>query len=555
MIDKIKRRHFFWWLLLFLLVLPTFIGLFKSGYFPMHDDISAMRLLEMDKCVKDGQIPCRWVPDMGFGYGYPQFNYYAPLPYYIMEVFHLGGLGYLDSVKAGFILSFVLSGVGMYLLGRTLWGRSGGFISALFYAYLPYRAVDVFVRGAVGELYAYAFLPFIFWACKKTLEGDKYARLVLALSTAALLTSHNIISMIILPFLAGWIIFILISQKLHLLPDLKKRILDLTAGFVWGFGLAAFFILPAFFERNLVHIETLTGGYFNYFAHFVSVGQLLFSTYWGYGVSEAGPWDEASFTIGLFHWLIPLLAVVIAYVLKIRRKIPLLLFWIVCGFTAAFMAHSRSAFIWKGLPLATFIQFPWRFLLLSGFFFSIAAGAIALFFPKGVRKIPYLLSLSIVLILFYAPIFTPSKWTKITDSEKFSGDSWRRQQTMSLFDYLPIDVKKGPLDAAPENPLLVTGQGKVINWQKGTNWQKGKVRIDTKARIELPIYFFPGWGVTVNGTAQKLTYENELALIMVDLEPGEYDLEARLKNTPVRLVGNIITLLGLFAIPIYLKRK
>src|SRR3989344_8578643 len=159
MIEKLKKIIFSPIVLALIVAVPAFMALFKPGYFPMHDDISGIRLLEIDKCLKDGQIPCRWVPDMGYGYGYPQFNYYAPLPYYIMEVFHLTGLGYLDSVKAGFVLSFVLSGVGMYLLGKSLWGRAGGFISALFYSYLPYRAVDLFVRGAVGELYGFAFLP------------------------------------------------------------------------------------------------------------------------------------------------------------------------------------------------------------------------------------------------------------------------------------------------------------------------------------------------------------------------------------------------------------
>jgi len=555
MINKIKKIIFSWWFLVLILTLPTFVGLFKSGYFPMHDDISAMRLLEMDKCFADGQIPCRWVPDMGFGYGYPQFNYYAPLPYYIMEVFHLGGLGYLDSVKAGFILSFVLSGVGMYLLGKSLWGKSGGFVSALFYAYLPYRAVDAFVRGAVGELYAFAILPFVFLVCKNTLNGDKKAKLLLALSTAALLTSHNITSMIILPFLIGWIVFIIVNQKLRLLPDFRKRIIDLIVGFIWGFGLSAFFTLPAFFERNLVHIETLTGGYFNYLAHFVSLGQLLFSNYWGYGTSEAGPWDEASFTIGLFHWGTALLAVIVAYILKSRKKIPLVLFWIVCGIVSAFMAHSRSTFIWKALPFTSFIQFPWRFLLLSGFFFSTAVGAISLFFPKGAKKMLYVSLISIVLILFYAGIFKPSKWIKITDAEKFSGDSWQRQQTVSIFDYLPIDVTEGPKAAAPESPLVLSGQGEVANWQKGTNWQKGKIKVYEKARVELPVYYFPGWGVTANNIAQKINYENKLALISVDLEQGEYEMEARLKNTPIKTAGNMITLIMLMAIPIYLKRR
>ena len=57
--------------------------------FKHHDDVSIIRLYEMDRCFKDGQIPCRWVPDLGNLYGYPLFNYYAPLPYYFGWLIYL----------------------------------------------------------------------------------------------------------------------------------------------------------------------------------------------------------------------------------------------------------------------------------------------------------------------------------------------------------------------------------------------------------------------------------------------------------------------------------
>ena len=555
MIEKIKRALFSPLTIVLILVIPTFMALLRPGYFPMHDDISAMRLLEMDKCVKDGQIPCRWVPDMGYGYGYPQFNYYAPLPYYIMEVFHLGGLGFLDSVKAGFVLSLILSALGMYLLGKSLWGRAGGFVSALFYSYLPYRAVDMYVRGAVGELYGFAFLPFIFWSSKKILEGDKKARFIFALSLAALFTSHNITSMIFLPFLLGWTVFLIIDQKLRPLPDFKKRVLNLAASFAWGLGLSAFFTLPAFFERNLVHINSLIGGYFDYMAHFVSFGQLLFSSYWGYGTSEAGPWDEASFAIGIFHWAVPLMVFILALALKAKRKIPSLLFWIVSGVVALFMAHGRSTVIWNALPFAAFIQFPWRFLLLSGFFFSTAAGAISLFFPKGVRSLLYASAISFIVVLFYAGIFRPVKWLDLSDEQKFSGEAWRLQQTLSIFDYLPIDVQKGPIYPAPDMPQIVWGNAEIIDWDKGTDWQKGKVKVFEKTRIMLPIYYFPNWEVRLGDKKLDVFHEGELALVNVDIEAGEGELEARLKDTPIRTAANVVSIFALFLIPFYLKKK
>ena len=72
----------------FVLTLSLLWPLLMAPFFSHHDDVQVIRLYEMDKCIKDGQIPCRWVPDLGGLYGYPIFNYYAPLPYYFGELFY-----------------------------------------------------------------------------------------------------------------------------------------------------------------------------------------------------------------------------------------------------------------------------------------------------------------------------------------------------------------------------------------------------------------------------------------------------------------------------------
>jgi uncharacterized membrane protein len=98
----------------------------------MHDDLQMMRQLEMEKCFLDGQIPCRWVPDMGYGYGFPLFNFYPPLPYLVGEVFRLMQFSFVNTVKLTFALSFILSGLTMYFLAKEFFGRWGGVVSSIF---------------------------------------------------------------------------------------------------------------------------------------------------------------------------------------------------------------------------------------------------------------------------------------------------------------------------------------------------------------------------------------------------------------------------------------
>lgn len=237
-----RGKNWLWVFLVLILSFFSFKSLLRPGYFPMHDDMQAMRVLQMDKCIKDGQIPCRWVPDMGYGYGYPQFIFYSPLPYYVMEGFHLLGFSFLDSVKAGFALSFVLSGLTMFLLGKALWGNLGGFISAIFYIYAPYRASDAFSRGAVGEFWALVFLPLIAWSILELIKKEKICYLIfLAFSIAGLLITHNLTVIAFAPVAVLWGIFLLwYNNKWQLFTKL-------FLGSLWGGWFGIVFCFTTFF--------------------------------------------------------------------------------------------------------------------------------------------------------------------------------------------------------------------------------------------------------------------------------------------------------------------
>src|SRR5258708_28332007 len=138
-------------IIIFLLSIPTFAKMVRPGIYSMQD-FHYFRLFEFDKCIKALQIPCRWAPDAGLSYGEPLFNFYTQVPYAVGEIIHLIGFQLVDSLKITFILSLILSGISMFFLSRQIWkSELGGFFSALFYIYAPYRAVDVWVRLALPE--------------------------------------------------------------------------------------------------------------------------------------------------------------------------------------------------------------------------------------------------------------------------------------------------------------------------------------------------------------------------------------------------------------------
>jgi len=544
----VKKIKSFWWIIfLVLIAFPTFWRLLGPGYFPMHDDLQVGRLYQMDLCWRDGQIPCRWVPDMGYGYGYPLFNYYPPLPYYVGEIFHLLGFSYINTVKLLFILGLIFSGLFAYLLGKELWGKYGGWVVGIFYLYAPYHAVDVYVRGALNEFWGLVFFPAVFWAMLKLIKEKKNFWVgVLAFFYGLLLLSHNLMAFFITPALAIWGIFLVWYFKKP-----WRNLLKLFLGGLWGVGLAAFFVLPVIFERKFVHIETMFIGYFNYLAHFATVKQLFFSRFWGYGPSVWGPQDGMAFPLGQLHWFFPTIFLILFTILFIKKRINLRLYFLFAFYYllflgAAFLSHQRSSFIWERISFLANMQFPWRFVGLSSFFVSVLSGSIFFLIKNKKQSLVLTLILSLLVFVFNFSFFRPEKILKITDQEKlFSAQGWHKLQTDAIFDYLPIYAPQPPAGPAPLKPWFAKGEGgEIKNFQKGTNWEKFELNVKGESIIKLPLYDFPGWQVLVNGQPVEINHENDLGLISFHLGAGSYQVEAKLKNTPIRQLSNLISLIS-----------
>jgi len=185
------------------------------------------------------------------------FAFYPPLPYYPVELLHLLGLSFFASIKLSFLLAFLLSGLFMYSLVRDLFGRLAGLVAAVFYVYAPYHSVDVYVRGALNEAWGMVWFPLILLYAKRiiapsnpTATTRKRNLIFLALSYAALLLSHNVMTLIFTPILALWSLYWIATTR-HWL-----RLKPLLIAGLWGVGLAAFFFLPVVLEKRFVHVET-----------------------------------------------------------------------------------------------------------------------------------------------------------------------------------------------------------------------------------------------------------------------------------------------------------
>lgn len=543
-------------ILLLLILIPAFKDLLAPGFFPMHDDLQVFRLYQLDKCVHDGQIPCRWVPDAGFGYGYPLMEFYPPMPYYPMELLKLLGLGFFLPVKIMFALAFIFSGLGMYYLAKQFFGKWGGLLSAVLYVYAPYHSVDIYVRGALNEAWGMVWFPFVLLYLYRliTQKNHRTDTILLSLSLALQLTSHNVMTLVFAPSAIVWAIFWMGRQW-----DLRP-IKNLLISGLLGVGLASFFFLPVILEQKYVHVDSMTIGYFNFLAHFADLHQLFLSRFWGYGGSTWGPEDGMSFSVGQIQWIGAILASVIA-LFRIKKNPTvglMILLTTFFGFVYAFLCHGKSTPIWQHLALLQFAQFPWRLVALVVFFFSFSSGYLVhLHLPRLLK--PFFFVIAIVGIIYWnIPFFHVDRHIRITLEEKLAGFQWENQVTGGIFDYLPRSAPQPPGDPAFTLPQYIKGQGGILDFRSGSNWFKFNVNVSSSsAQIMLPLYTFPGLVTKVDGQKVTTTPDPFLGRVQIQLSQGIHFVDVRIGYTKIRLMADLVTLLslGLLITLIYDARK
>lgn len=512
-----------------MLLIPTFGLMLKSGIYTMHD-FHVFRQQQFEKCLNETKsFPCRWAPDAGMGYGEPVFNFYGQFPYWFGEVFRLFRLSVLDSVKANFILTIIASSLAMYFLARKFWSNNGALVSALFYAYAPYRAVDVWVRGALNESLAFVFFPLILLFIKEFVETNKNKYLFwLILSLAGLTLTHNLSLLIFAPFAVLWTLFWWwqSNKSVH-------KIYDLTSAGLASVLLSAFYLIPVIFESSLVTLNQTTSGYYDFHLHYATLKQLFLSTFWGFGGSTWGPNDTMSFAVGHMHWVVVVFIFTTLCISLLRRREMkergTIIFTILLGLGAIFLTHGKSDFIWNLVKPMAYIQFPWRFLTMSTLFLSLSVGAIIKLFPRII--IPFLLCL---LLLLNSGVFRPDIWRSISDREQFSGKLWDEERSSALSDFWPKGAKL-PNKFAPNKPEVI-------------------LNTDLYTKTRFPVVYFPGWTARAGNKAVPVFPSGELGLVTVRA-PINANIKLSFEDTPVRKVGNIVSLITLLGLLVWIWKK
>ncbi|MBN1318425.1 MAG: hypothetical protein JXA42_23295, partial [Anaerolineales bacterium] len=451
---RILRRPVPQFILIFLFAVPLLWPILRGQSFCTHDgSLHIYRLAALRDAIEQGLWFSRWTPGLVFGYGFPFFNFRELLSYYVPEILHLLGLAIPTALNLVYGAGLVLSGWGAFLLGCDIWNdEKAGLVSALAYMAAPYQLLDIYVRGNLPESMALALLPWILWLFRQlVLSPGRLGFFAAAISVTTMLLTHNISSLLFIPILALYLVFLLILQRTQNRP---LRWTLVVVALIAGILLAAFGWLPAIAERGSVQLyltHSSRGNDFHY--NTVSLAELF---------SPPNPSDPGLLNpplrvqIGLPQFALGLAGLLGWFFFRDRSKRWHVAFLALLTIGLILLALPVTTPLWEILPLIRFVQFPWRLVGRAALPLALLAGAPFAFLPRRLSLSTLSLAIAVTVISAFPWLYPAScslpDYPTIADVMNFERSSGLTGVD-PLGAYLPRWVEERPSGSPMEASL------------------------------------------------------------------------------------------------------
>ena len=530
--------------------------LFQPHFFASSDGLFHLyRLMEYDVILRQGVLYPRWAYDFYLGLGTPLFNYYAPLTYYLAEIPHLLGLGYIDSLKVFTALAFAASGLGAYLYARTLLSPISSLLAAAMYMYVPYHIVNLYYRADLAEYASYAWFPLILWSLSRLIERKRPIYLFLgSLFFGALILTHNLSAFLFAGFLVIYAVAALLRQHDWRRPRWNSLLADVgrLAGLAaLAAGLTAFFWGPALLEKPLLTFDRLLAQ-FNYHEHFPTLDLLLPS--WllhRYGIVFRGS-EVYGYKLGMLQVVFLLLGLVLLVLTRRRLRAGLRVEMAASLLVTAlslFLMLPISEWVWEKVPLLSLTQFPWRFLAWIALPSALMVGAAAEALSARLRPLAALGLAPLIVVASVAnvlPVLSDVREADVTPRGSMAFEMTTGSiGTAAAAEYLPTWAKERlhttPLSleatlgegAASDSPWLSPGM-EVRETERRPYGSVYQVRAQQEGDLVLGAVYFPGWQASVDGQPVSIAPSDPYGLIKLHVAAGDHRVETRFGETRLR---------------------
>ncbi len=550
--NSYLRRAARWaWLALPLLALPL-IWPFLTRGLPQSADgaLHLLRLVVLDSHVAAGVLYPRWIPELFLGFGYPVFNFYGPVSYYLAEALHLLGLGHSFALVGAFVVLILVAGLGMFLLARDVAAGSAhpgrgvtvaALVAATAYMATPYLLTNAYLRGALGEVGAQALLPWIFWSFRRLAVDPRPARFVLpaALSLGGLAATHNITLLFLPPVLLIYLL-VMTWPRPFAWRSLARNLAWPVAGGLAALGVSAFFWLPLLVERQ----------YLSNVAFDIAATYVLENIWTWQNFLDLNLRFDYTLSIPFQLGLVQLVLGVAGWSLWPRRDREWW-FWGATALVAGLGISQLAAPLWLGSDLLLIAQFPWRLLTIVSLPLALFAGGALLRIRQPAPR--WAATVALLALILWAnrvdgdllkPLIADNRNLDLPQVTQFELDT-AAYGTSSASEFMPrwaadgLFAPRPPQPAAP--PALSPGLALAMV-EAGPLALRAQVTATAPTTLELTTFYFPGWTATLDGAAIPTHPSPDRGLLTVDLPPGAHQLAVFWQGTPVQLWGAWVSL-------------
>ena len=229
-------------------ILMTFVCLFSffdTKIVVSHDlTFHLNRFIGLANAFEEGQILPKIYPYANYSFGYATPLFYCDLFLYPFGILYHFGLSAVWCYKLCVLFYTALGNIFVYLIiKKETNDRKLSLLAAFLYLTCNYHLMNIFVRGALGEILAMTFVPLVLYAIYRILIKHEDCFIFLGISFSLLVQSHLISSLLYgLFFFCMIVVFLIMNRKDFSL--IKKTIVTIFKGTLIALLLCAWYLLP-----------------------------------------------------------------------------------------------------------------------------------------------------------------------------------------------------------------------------------------------------------------------------------------------------------------------
>ena len=436
----------------------------------------------------------------GLGYANPLFypELFLYIPAVIMKITHIHAL---TAYKLFLIIISFFTFLSMYYTTRKIFEKKEiAYLSGILYTFSLYRLTDIYVRGSLGELIAFVFVPLLIYGFYNVIFEDSKKWYLICFGFWGLINSHVLTFIIMIP-----VVLALCILNINIILKNKQIFIKLSIAACISVLLCIGFIGPMLEQKSL--------GIYKVDSHDADTAETLYeranslsmtfssSVKSGFSVDSSVRDDGMSSGIGL-------VLIVLACAILLRKNISYKenrfeIQSLIIGIILLIM--TTKLFPWKSMGFLSLIQFPYRLNTVLTMLFALigAKNLYELFENKKDACVIF----SVIMVIFSGYMisnininYNPEKATSFEDIVSIKKGADRE---VGNAEYIPITANENSDDLTLYNineknvsiPFMQDWSTIEFEYQKSEN----------DFEVNVPLIYYKGYAASIVDESGKST--------------------------------------------------